>query len=734
MSAPEAARPRTDPYAGTDPTASADLFCAELFPTPAGGDARGVVRIHRPWTPFGVSVDPRGVHRHRLHAWVEDLPRAEELGGYGGYLAWAAPLTLDSLVPLGEVSNGRNDLGEVALGKYLLLITAEPDLAAVDRTGPMVLRGRSPSSRLEAHDLLALAPAADLGSDGHPHSERRASGWSLPPMYPGVPMLPGVMELAPTAAPYLPGAPAELPEASAPGLATLPDGGTLDLVAGFAKRNIAGRELTLMAFNGQVPGPLISVTEGSTIFVNFTNLTPMPTAVHWHGLRLDNRFDGVPGVTQDPVAPGGSFRYQVYFPDAGIYWYHPHHREDVTQELGLSGNMLVASADPDYYGPADREEALMLDDLLVGEEGFVPFGEGRANYALMGRFGNILLANGEPDYRLNVGAGEVVRFHLTNASNTRTFNLSVRRGEGTDAETARNPGGSEDALRLGPPIPLKVVASDVGRFEREIFQDNVALAPAERYVIEALFEAERESSSEGREVVYRIVNHVQGVNHRLGVFQDELRPIGTITVEPAARDMRTATAPSSFFPVLRENANVIGEMDRFRSHFERPVDHELTLTLRTDGMPPAIEQSMLFERAYANPVEWTGTMPVMNWASTGKEVSWILRDQETGAENGDISWTFALGEIVKIRLVNDRWAFHTMQHPLHIHGQRFLVVEQDGIRNDNLVWKDTALLPAGSTTDILLELSNPGRWMVHCHIAEHLESGMSFVFEVVDER
>ena len=112
------------------------------------------------------------------------------------------------------------------------------------------------------------------------------------------------------------------------------------------------------------------------------------------------------------------------------------------------------------------------------------------------------------------------------------------------------------------------------------------------------------------------------------------------------------------------------------------------------------------------------------------EIDWILRDVLTGAENEQIDWRFRVGDVVKIRIHNDRGAFHAMQHPLHIHGQRFLVLEQNGVPNDNLVWKDTVLLPAGSTTDILLELSNPGRWMVHCHIAEHLESGMKFVFDV----
>jgi FtsP/CotA-like multicopper oxidase with cupredoxin domain len=88
--------------------------------------------------------------------------------------------------------------------------------------------------------------------------------------------------------------------------------------------------------------------------------------VHWHGVRLDNRFDGIPGLTQEAVPPGGTFVYRVRFPDAGIYWYHPHVREDIQQELGLYGNMLVRSPRADYHSPAHREEFLMLDDLLVG--------------------------------------------------------------------------------------------------------------------------------------------------------------------------------------------------------------------------------------------------------------------------------------------------------------------------------------------------------------------------------
>ena len=71
-----------------------------------------------------------------------------------------------------------------------------------------------------------------------------------------------------------------------------------------------------------------------------------------------------------------------------------------------------------------------------------------------------------------------------------------------------------------------------------------------------------------------------------------------------------------------------------------------------------------------------------------------------------------------------------MQHPIHIHGQRFLVLAVNGEPNTNLVWKDTVLVPAGVTVDLLLDLSNPGRWMLHCHIAEHLTAHMMSTFTV----
>jgi FtsP/CotA-like multicopper oxidase with cupredoxin domain len=705
----EATPPTPSATGSANTRPASDLNCIDLFSTDRAAGASGVLAIRRPWSPFGVTVTPAGQHRHNLTAWIAGLPDPASLGPFTTYVAWATPLELDPVVKLGEVRNGQTDLGEVAFNKYLVLVTAEASAEVTERTGPLVVRGRSPSSRMEAHDLLALAPSAEDPGAMDMSMGAMESTWSMPPVYEGVPMLPGVMSSRPRVTPLRPTInAANLTEAAPRQMVDLPDGGTLDLTAGFVKKTIEGRELVMMAFNEQIPGPLIRVREASTIFVNFSNETSMPTAVHWHGLRLDNRFDGVPGVTQDPVLPGETFRYQIYFPDPGIYWYHPHHREDVQQELGLAGNMLVESLADDYYGPVTHEEVVMLDDLLLDESDVVPFGDESANYMLMGRFGNVFLTNGEPEYGLDVTAGDVVRFHFTNVSNTRTFNVSFR--STTDPAAA--------------PLPIKAVASDIGKFERESMVESVVLAPAERYVVEVRF------PDRG---AYALTNHVQGINHRQGVFLAETTHLGTVAVSGAgsgAGSEPEAEAHRHAFETLRTNAEVVADIDRYRGRFAAEPDHELLLTLEVADLPMAIEQSMNLDWVYFNPVEWTGTMPVMNWATSGAEVHWVLRDPLTGAENDDIDWRFKVGDVVKIRLTNDRGAFHAMQHPLHIHGQRFLVIEQNGVPNDNLVWKDTVLLPTGSTTDILLELSNPGRWMVHCHIAEHLESGMKFVLDV----
>lgn len=541
---------------------------------------------------------------------------------------------------------------------------------------------------------LAAAPLAAQDHGAHQHGAHGA-GMRIP-MPADMYMLPGLAAEQPQVAPFLPGAGvdlATLPEALPTRTVHLADGDTLELEAGLVRRTIRGRAFAAYGYNGMVPGPLIRVDQAATITVRFRNAIDLPTTVHWHGLRLDARFDGVPHLSQAPVAPGDSFTYVLHFPDAGIYWYHPHVREEIQQAMGLIGNILVDAPQDDYYAPVNREVALMLGDLLINADTLIPFGADTADFALMGRLGNVLLVNGDPDWHLVARQGEVIRFHLTNASSSRTWNLSF------------------------PGVRMKAVATDVGKFEREEWVESVVIAPAERYVIEARF-------AEAGAVP--LVNAVQAINHFTGEFDARTDTLGMVTVDPRAADPDHAEA----FGTLRTNADVALDLAPFRAAFDRAPDFQLVLTMRARGLPLTTVQFMNVDTAYKAPVEWADAMPLMNWLSNARQVTWILRDAATGAENMDIHWRVRRGGVVKLRIVNDPKSFHPMQHPIHLHGQRMLVLERDGVRNPNLAWKDVVLVPVGSTVDVLIDASNPGTWMLHCHIAEHLGAGMMAMFSV----
>ena len=123
-------------------------------------------------------------------------------------------------------------------------------------------------------------------------------------------------------------------------------------------------------------------------------------------------------------------------------------------------------------------------------------------------------------------------------------------------------------------------------------------------------------------------------------------------------------------------------------------------------------------------------MSMMNRQATPDNTKWIIHDEKSGSENMDFAMTASIGDKVKIRIINDANSMHPMQHPMHLHGQRFVVLAIDGVPVKNQVWKDTVLVPIGSTVDVLVDVTNPGEWMFHCHIAEHLEAGMMSRFIV----
>lgn len=492
----------------------------------------------------------------------------------------------------------------------------------------------------------------------------------------------------------------------------LADGATYDLTARIVKKEIGNTEIKMLAYNDMIPGPLIKVAEGATVTLNFKNETDVPTTIHSHGIRLDNAFDGVPGVTQKEVGVGESFSYTITFPDAGIYWYHPHIREDYAQELGLYGNYLVTPKDAAYWNPVNREVALFLDDILIDDGRVVAFDKTQANRTLMGRFGNIMLINGEDNYVFQAKKGEVVRFYLTNAANVRPFRVAI-------AGAKMNPvRGREGSQQSSASNGMKLVGGDSGAYERETWAESVVLGPSERVIVEVLFE---------KTGMYAIENKTPEKTYRMG--------------EIVVLDENAVSSYADSFNILKTHSEVVKSIDPFRAYFGKAPDKRIKLSVDLTGgmeammsgghmMSDGTKMSGMMMSESLDGIEWEDDMAMMNATSNTDTVAWKIIDEKTGKENMDIDWEFKVGDKVKIRITNDKNSAHPMQHPIHFHGQRFLVLDKNGVQQSNLVWKDTVLIPSGEYVDILLDVSNKGEWMAHCHIAEHLEAGMMFGFRV----
>jgi FtsP/CotA-like multicopper oxidase with cupredoxin domain len=529
----------------------------------------------------------------------------------------------------------------------------------------------------------------------------------------------------------------------------LADGDTLKLRVGPVAKRLGDAMVRMLSYNGSIPGPTLKVQQGSEIVVNVTNEGDLETTVHWHGLRLENKYDGVPHATQAPIPIGGSYSYRIQFPDPGLYWYHPHIREDYTQELGLYGNIVVVPTERDYWPPVDRDFVLTLDDLLLEDGRIAPFSRTETSYAAMGRFGNVFLVAGDPDLHLTAAVGEVVRLWLTNTASTRVFNVRL------------------------PGARMKLVGGDGGRVEHEELIDQVLLSPSERAVVDVLVEQSGELP---------LQHHTPDRTYQLARLH--------VRDEPGRR-----SSAVTFFD-LRTAPELESERQQLEQWLAAPPDKTLALVAQMDdptampegagpvtyacpmhpevtsdqpGRCPKCGMKLLAVEPASQPmanhhaathdndagmhhhdagmhhdmamgedaevmrqgIEWEDDMVEVNRLSTTATMHWRFLDRTAGVDSTAIDWRFSVGQRVKIRLINEMDSDHPMHHPFHLHGAgRFLVLARDGIVEPNLVWKDTVLIRTGQIVDILFDVSNPGLWMAHCHIAEHMQSGMMFSFTV----
>ena len=545
----------------------------------------------------------------------------------------------------------------------------------------------------------------------------------------------------------------------------LADGDEFDLTIAPVTKEIGGSTLRMLAYNGSIPGPTLRVKQGSEIVVNVTNEGDLEATVHWHGLRLDNRYDGT-HETQAPIPVGGSFTYRLQSPDAGVYWYHPHIREDYGQELGLYGNIVVEPAEADYWPAVHREVVLTLDDILVEDGKVAAFSHHGPSHVAMGRFGTEMLIGGETDLTLEAKRDEVVRFFLTNTANTRVFRVGFAGAQ------------------------MKLVGGDSGRVEREELVEDVILAPSERVVVDVLFDTAGGAVLEHRtpEQTYRLATiavsedkaepmDFDALRENADLLAERARIAPYLEAEPdrtlsfvAEMDMGEAEGETGVF-ACPMHAEVVATWEGkcpkcgmklmpaaadvpAPTEYVCPMHPEITatwagecpkcgMTLRPTGSGEHGEHDHGHvhhdEHAHdehhghdaAGGIEWEDDMVEVNRETTPANTSWFFVDKDTGDRGHAIDWRFRVGDQVKLRLVNEMDSDHPMHHPFHVHGAgRFLVLSRGGVAEPNLVWKDTVLVRTGETVDILLDVTNPGIWMAHCHIAEHHESGMMFSFVV----
>jgi len=409
------------------------------------------------------------------------------------------------------------------------------------------------------------------------------------------------------------------------------------------------------SYNNLVPGPEMRVRQGERLKFIVENQLDEETTVHSHGLRMPHAMDGVPYVTQKPIAPGESFTYEFDVPDAGTYWYHPHSNSAEQIERGLSGAIIVEERVPIAV---DRDMTWVLDDWRLSSQGLILGGFGNhMDAGMAGRMGNAVTINGEIPKMFEVRAGERLRLRLINTANARVFGLD-----------------------FGAHRP-RIIAYDGQPVEPHEPQNGlVVLGPAMR--IDLIIDMDHEPKQS------------------VPIF-DRFYPAQAYRLINVVYSGGSPIRNSSLTSPINLPANTMPEPD-----IERAQHHDVVFTGGMMGR--GMMGGGMREQMMRNGKMWT----INGIAFEGPVMNPLLR-LEQGRSH--------------ILTLRNETAWY---HPIHLHGHSFRVIARNGRGTRFREWQDTVLIPPRETADIAFVADNPGDWMFHCHIAEHLASGMMGIVRV----
>jgi len=456
---------------------------------------------------------------------------------------------------------------------------------------------------------------------------------------------------------------------------TLAAGNTIDslcLMPGLAKADLTGGAAApteVWAFNGSIPGPMLRVRQNANTRFELANRLPDATTIHWHGIRLKNAMDGVPGLTQAAVKPNETFTYNIQFPDAGTYWYHPHLGTPEQVGRGLSGPIIVEESEP----PAiDQEWVWMLDDWRLTREGQIQSNFYAAHdVAHAGRIGNTVTINGEIPRSITVTQGNRVRVRMINAANARIFALQFEHHQPWVIALDGNP--LEKPHQLGD-------------------KERLFIAPGQR--VDLIIDMHGDKD-------WRIIDRF---NQRRAYEVVALKYSGLGSGLRKPRGAPVALAPNPHSKPDADN-NRSEAIQLGGGAGRNPVNPPTETT--------AERAARIADRLAGKPA----TRPV--WSVNG------FAHTMHGADH-PFEFEAYLGQTIYLTFENrTNW-----WHPMHLHGHSFRELMRNGKPVPGQPWRDTSLLAPRTNLTVAFVADNPGDWLIHCHVLEHHAGGMGTQFRV----